>query len=62
MASSRRNAFRQCDVERLIRAAKATGAGAVIVRPDGSMQVVVEPVPESERPKQQSVWREDIVL
>ena len=31
-----RVAFRQCDFERAIRAAKATGAGVVMVWPDGT--------------------------
>ena len=41
---TRRNAFRQCDVERAIRAAQATNAGAVIVRLDGSLLIEPRPI------------------
>lgn len=46
--TSRRNAFKQCDVERALRAAKAVGAGDVIVRPDGSIHIETVPA-EGER-------------
>ena len=36
---SRRVAFRQCDVTRAIRAAKAAGATRVVVRQDGSLAI-----------------------
>ena len=54
--SRRRNAFRQCDVERAIRAAQATNAGAVIVKPDGSILIETRPN------KDQSAKAEDYVL
>lgn len=39
---SRRAAFRQCDVVRALKAAKAAGAGSVIVRRDGSLEIELE--------------------
>ena len=39
--TARRVAYRQCDLERAIRAAKATGTGPVMVRPDGTIVVGV---------------------
>ena len=39
-----RTTYRQCDLERAIRAARATGAGAVTVRPDGTIVIEAEPV------------------
>ncbi len=39
---ARRAAFRQCDVVRALKAAKAAGAGSVIVRRDGSLEIELE--------------------
>lgn len=48
---SRRTLYRQCDLERAIRAAKATGAGPVMVRPDGTIVVDPEPLDDDTRRK-----------
>ncbi len=40
---TRRAAFRQCDVVRAIKAAKAAGAARVIVRRDGALEIEIEP-------------------
>ena len=36
---TRRAAFRQCDVVRALKAAKVVGAGRVIVRRDGTLEI-----------------------
>lgn len=43
---TRRNAFRQCDLERALRAAQATKAGRVVVRPDGAIEITPLASPE----------------
>lgn len=37
--------YRQSDVARCVRAAKAAGAAAVEVRPNGAILIIIEPPP-----------------
>ena len=46
--TARRAAFRQCDVVRAIKAAKAAGAARVIVRLDGALEIEVGPTTPGE--------------
>jgi hypothetical protein len=41
--------FTQADVARAIRAAQRTGAGEVIIEPDGSIRIVVTPSTAAKR-------------
>jgi hypothetical protein len=50
----------QADVARAIRAAKQTGAGAVRILPDGSIQIELEA--SGEKPEIQIVPKLEIVL
>ncbi len=43
----RRVLFRQCDLERAIRAAQATGAGRVMVTADGAILIDPEPLDDA---------------
>ena len=47
----RRVTFRQCDLERAIRAAKATKAGLVMVTVDGTITIDPEPLDDATRRK-----------
>jgi hypothetical protein len=48
---SRRPArFTQADIARAIRAAKQTGAGAVRVGPDGSIEILLDPPSMADNP------------
>jgi hypothetical protein len=49
--TTRRVAFRQCDVTRAIKAARAAGAARVVVRHDGSIAIeIVDASLELDRP------------
>jgi len=38
--------FTQADINRALRAAKQAGAGAVVLLPDGTIRIEIEPVKE----------------
>lgn len=60
---SRKSArFTQADVARVLRAAQQTGAGKVVILPDGTIQIATQPEPQVDKADRPVAREREIVL